>query len=124
MTDDSTDGAGDAPTVRSATLSAREDCPDAAIETRDDTVVCRGHVRGRDGAAMAALDGATYDAEADELRVVVVAETDPDAGPMSIQAIVDLGYEVAVELDGGLPESVTLVEDDADGRREALTASL
>ncbi|MDS0296282.1 hypothetical protein [Halogeometricum luteum] len=124
MTDNSTDGAGDAPTVRSATLSAREDRPDATIESHDDTVVCRGHVRGRDGAAMAALGGATYDAEADELRVVVVTERDPDAGPMSIQAIAELGYDVAVEFAGGLPGTVTLVEDDADGRREAFVASL
>ncbi|ELZ29868.1 hypothetical protein C474_12566 [Halogeometricum pallidum JCM 14848] len=124
MTDDTTDNADEAPTVRSAALSALEGSPEAAIETRDDAVVCRGCVRGRNGSVMAALDDATYDSKTDELRVVVATETDPDAGPMSIQAVVDLGYEVAVEFAGGLPGSVTLVEDDADGRREALTASL
>ena len=73
---------------------------------------------------MAALDGVTYDSEADELRVVVTTETDPEAGPLSIQALVDLGYDVTIELDGNLPESVTLVEDDVDGRRQALSESL
>lgn len=124
MTDDSTDSANEPPTVRSATLSALEDCPEAAVETLDGGVVCRGCVRGRSGSVMAALGDATYDPEADELRVTVATEADPAAGPMSIQAIVNLGYEVTVEFAGGLPGAVTLVEDDADGRREALTASL
>lgn len=124
MTDDSTDRAGGTPAVRSATLSAIEGCPEPAVETRDGAVVCLGCVRGRNGSVVAALDDATYDPAADELRIVVTTEADPEAGPMSIQALVNLGYEVTIESAGGLPGAVTLVEDDADGRREALTASL
>lgn len=119
-TDDPTDGGSDgAPVVRSASLSARDACPEASIEADGGTVVCRGCVRGRNGCTVAVLEGATYDADAGELRVVVATEEDRDDGMMCTQAIVNLGYEVTVELDGGRPETVVLVEDDVDGRREA-----
>jgi hypothetical protein len=122
--DEPDDAGGPAPTVRSASLSAVDACPEASVRADGDEVVCRGCVRGRNGCTVAVLDGAAYDPGADELRVVVATEEHREEGAMCTQAIVRLGYEVTVALDEGLPGTVTLLEADVDGSREVLTASL
>jgi hypothetical protein len=122
--DETEDAERPAPTVRAASLSAVDACPEASVRADGDAVVCRGCVRGKNGCTVAVLDGASYDPAADELRVVVATEEDREEGVMCTQAIVRLGYEVTVAFDDGLPRTVTLVEADVDGSREVLTASL
>ncbi|WP_363467690.1 hypothetical protein [Halogeometricum borinquense] len=123
-TDEHTDGGGGTPAVHDTSLSALDSCPEVALNVDDDTVVCRGCVRGKNACTIAVLDEATYDADADELRVVVATEEDREEGTMCAQVIQELGYEVSVTFDGGLPGTVTLVEDDVDGQNEALSESL
>jgi hypothetical protein len=67
-----------------------------------------------------ALEAATYDPDADRLRVVV--ETVKD-GEMCTQQIVYRGYVARVTFEGGPPGTVEVVHASMDGRRTAATTS-
>jgi hypothetical protein len=118
--------AGTAPTVADSTLRAVDDCPDEATVAFDEgasAVAVGGCVTGRNGCAEPSMAGATYDADADRLRVVVTTVDDADEGTVCTQALTPRGYEATVTFDGGLPGSVVVVHDDAEGRREVAAAT-
>ncbi|SFR35688.1 hypothetical protein [Halogeometricum limi] len=123
-TETRTDG-GQTLSVESTSLSSLDDCPEVSIASEgDSSVVCRGCVRGKNGCTVAKLGDVSYDADTDELRVLVVTEEERGEDQMCTQALVDLGYEVRVELDGGLPTTVALRHDDVDGEQDVATQSL
>ncbi len=109
------------PSITSRSLEPREDCPDpgsASISTDDTSVVVEGCITGRNGCMVAALESATYDTEADELSVRVVTEDESDTDEMCTQQIVNRGYRVTVEFDGGLPGTTTVTHNGMDGERQ------
>jgi hypothetical protein len=110
------------PSITSRSLDPRDDCGEAgnaSISTDGTSVVVEGCITGRNGCMVAALESATYDAEADELTVRVVTEDESGTDEMCTQQIVHRGYRVTVAFGGGLPGTTTVIHDGMDGERQA-----
>jgi hypothetical protein len=113
------------PSVTARSLEPREECDragSATISTEGATVTVDGCIVGKNGCMAAALESATYDADADELSIRVVTRDDSDGDRMCTQQIVHRGYRVTVEFDGGMPATTTVVHDGAEGERQAAQA--
>ena len=109
------------PTITGRSLEPREDCSEpgsATISTDGTTVTVEGCIVGRNGCMVASLASATYDAEADELAVRVATRDDADTDELCTQQLVERGYTVSVQFDGGLPGTTTVTHDGADGERQ------
>ena len=91
----------------------------AAVEFGDTGVTVTGGVGTPNPCYEAALGEPSYDADADELTVTV-AVTATDA--ICQQCLGVLGYEAAVEFDGGLPGAVT-VRHERDGETTTVTTA-
>lgn len=80
----------------------------ATVAVGDGSVSVTGTTSETSACYTATLESATYDAAADELRVVVAAvvrdETDACA-----QCLTEIEYEAGVAVDGGLPGRVVVV---------------
>jgi hypothetical protein len=110
-----------APSITSRSFEPRDDCKEsgsASISADGTSVVVEGCITGRNGCMVAALESATYDAEADELFVRVVTEDESDTDEICTQQIVHRGYRVTVAFDGGLPGTTTVIHDGMDGERQ------
>ena len=95
---------------------------EASIEFVTDGVHVEGTVLGETGCHGVEL-ASTATTDEGALRVVVAAVDDAGSTEMCTQALTDIGYEVDAEFAEGLPESVTVVHDDADGREVVATDS-
>ncbi|WP_284012093.1 hypothetical protein [Halobaculum litoreum] len=127
-TDTDTPGSGDggtAPAIVDRSFERTGDAADAgdraSVTFGDSSVTCTGVIRGRNGCMQAALGGATYEADADELRVRVT--TVREGGDSCTQQIVNRGYEATVTFEGGLPGRVVVVHESMDGVRTAAEAT-
>lgn len=112
------------PRITVSSLDPRENCGErgaATIAVEEMTVVVDGCIVGKDGCQRPALDSATYDAEADELRVRVTTEKPSDAEACT-QQLVDLPYTVTVSFENGLPGTTTVVHDGVDGEKQVAQA--
>ncbi|WP_049979901.1 hypothetical protein [Halolamina rubra] len=110
-----------APTITARSLEPREECPEpgsASIAAEGSTVTVEGCIVGKNGCMVASLASATYDAEADELAVRVATRDDTDEDEMCTQQLVERGYTVTVEFDGGLPGTTTVTHDGVDGEQQ------
>ena len=105
--------------VRVESFTETERCASsgvAAVSVDDADVVVRGCVRGANGCAAPALSAAAYDAGANALTVIVGTDARGDADACT-RVRTHLGYRVRVVVEG-LPDTVSVVHDDAGGHRE------
>jgi hypothetical protein len=72
---------------------------------------------------VAVLDDVSYTVAEDLLTVVVAGEVRRDEDEMCTEALLPLGYEARVVMDGTVPGTVRVVHDDVDGRREVTRES-
>ncbi|MFC7097980.1 hypothetical protein [Halobaculum marinum] len=119
------DGESDGPSITDTQFERLGDADESggrgSIRFSDATVTCAGVIQGRNGCMEAALDAATYDASADELRVRVT--TVDEGGDACTQQIVDREYEATVTFEGGLPGRVVLEHEWMDGVYEVAVAT-
>ncbi|MFB6163862.1 MAG: hypothetical protein ABEJ31_01760 [Haloarculaceae archaeon] len=93
-----------------------------AFEPDRDRVAIDGTVSGSDLNTEATLGDVTYDRDAGTLRVVIGTQVhDEDA--VGGQCIADLPYEATLSFDEDLPDEVTVVHDDRQGRHGVASAS-
>ncbi|SFP81252.1 MULTISPECIES: hypothetical protein [Halolamina] len=110
-----------APTIIARSLEPRQDCEQpgsATVSTDGTTVTVDGCIVGKNGCMVASLASATYDADADELGVRVATRDESDEDEMCTQQLVERGYTVTVEFDGGLPGTTTVTHDGVDGEQQ------
>ncbi|WP_144902431.1 hypothetical protein [Halobellus captivus] len=119
-----TETPGDDQTVTpgriSASLTPREECPDpgnGTVSFGNGSISVVGCVVGNNGCNVVRLQETDYEAETGEVTVVVAAVEERAEDEACTEALVNLGYEVAVETDGTAVTSVRVVHDDVDGRR-------
>ena len=93
---------------------------DVAVDA--DELHIDGTVTGETGCHVPAVETATV--EGDELRLVVTAVSDAAPDQLCTLALTEVGYEVDVGFTGDLPEAVTVVHDDAAGRKTVRTEPL
>ncbi|WP_318567210.1 hypothetical protein [Salinigranum marinum] len=106
-------------TETSLVSTGRCDSPGTATVRFDDAgVTVTGCAHGRNGCAVAVLDDVSYTPEGDLLTVVVASVVERDPDQACTEALLPLGYEVRVAMDGMVPGVVRVVHDDVDGRRE------
>jgi len=94
----------------------------ASIEFATAAVHVAGTVVGETGCHGVELASTTTIDEG-AFRIVVAAVDDADPDELCTQAMTDIGYEVDASFADGLPESVAVVHDDADGREVVATES-
>jgi hypothetical protein len=124
-TDDGSGGSGTATRSRfvetSLTGTGRCEQPGtASVRFGADGVTVTGCARGPNGCAVPALADASYTPDGGLLTVVVASRVERHGDVGCTQALVPLGYEVRVVMDGTVPEAVSVVHDDVDGRREVV----
>lgn len=119
-----TDTPGDDETVTpgqiSASLTPREECQEpgeATVSFEGESISVVGCVVGNNGCNVVRLQDTGYDADSEEVSVVVAAVEEREEDEACTEALVNLGYEVAVDVDGTAVTSVRVVHDDVDGRR-------
>ncbi|KPN32250.1 hypothetical protein SY89_03018 [Halolamina pelagica] len=109
------------PTITARSLEPRQDCEEpgsATIAAAGATVTVDGCIVGKNGCMVASLVSATYDADADELAVRVATRDESDEDEACTQQLVNRGYTVTVEFDGGLPGTTTVTHDGVDGEQQ------
>ena len=94
---------------------------EAVIEFTSDAVHVDGTVLGETGCHGVALADATV--TDDRFRMVVAAVDDSDPEELCTQALTEVGYAVDATFVDGVPGSVTVVHDDADGHAVVATDS-
>lgn len=112
------------PRITDRSFERRENCDEsgaATIAVEGTAVVVEGCIVGKDGCQRPMLDRASYDADADELRVRVATETASDAD-VCTQQLVDLPYTATVTFENGLPGTTTVVHDGVDGETQVARA--
>jgi hypothetical protein len=124
-TDDGSDGSGTAtqPRFVETSLTDTGQCESpgtASVRFGGDGVTVTGCAHGPNGCAVPALADVSYDPANDLVTVVVASEVERRGDVGCTQALVPLGYEVRVVMDGAVPEAVSVVHDDVDGRREVV----
>ena len=105
--------------VRVESFTETERCASsgvAAVSIADADVVVRGCVRGANGCVAPALSAAAYDDGANALTVIVGTDARGDAEACT-QVRTRLGYRARVAV-GSLPDTVSVVHDDAGGHRK------
>jgi len=110
------------PDLRSADLVEidPESVDETTVSFAPDTVHVTGTVVGETGCHGVEVGDAAVDDEG-EFRVVVAAVDESEPGTMCTQALTTVGYELDATFDDGVPESVTVMHDDAHGRGAAVT---
>ncbi|WP_152040017.1 hypothetical protein [Salinigranum salinum] len=119
-------GGGTHPRFTETSLTSTGRCENpgtASVQFDDAGVTVTGCAHGRNGCAVAVLDDVSYAVEEDLLTVVVASEVERGEDEMCTEALLPLGYEVRVEMDGMVPPNVRVVHDDVDGRREVARTS-
>ena len=116
------------PDLRSAGLAevdgepAASDAPtdgEASIAFAPDEVAVAAAVVGETGCHGAKIADATVDDEGGFRVVAAVDRSAPDR--LCTQSLTAVGYELEARSDGGVPESVTVVHDDARGPETVAT---
>ena len=93
---------------------------EAAVEFAPDEVAVAGTIVGESGCHEAEIaDVAVDDEGAFHVVVAAVDRSAPDR--LCTQSLTPVGYELAARFDGGVPEAVTVVHDDAGGRETVAT---
>ena len=82
----------------------------ASVSREGTTVTVEGSIVASDGCQTAVLGGATYDADAGELRVTV--KTEAETAGDCVQCLVRIDYVAELTFEGGLPEQVVVVHKD------------
>ena len=95
----------------------------AAIGFDDEGVTVTGCAHGRNGCAVPVLADVSYAVEEDLLTVVVASEVRRDEDEACTEALLPLGYEARVVMDGMVPGNARVLHDDVDGRREVARSS-
>lgn len=98
-----------------------ETAGEAVIEFATDAVHVEGTVLGETGCHGVALADTTV--TDDGFRMVVTAVDDSGPEELCTQALTEVGYAVDVAFIDGVPGSVTVVHDDADGHAVIATDS-
>lgn len=114
-------GGGTHPRFTETSLTSTGQCDSpgtAAIDFDDAGVTVIGCAHGRNGCAVPVLGDVSYGVEENLLTVVVASEVERSEDEMCTEALLPLGYEARVEMDGMVPSNVRVVHDDVDGRRE------
>lgn len=95
--------------AESAECASSEDPGSASVSREGTRVIVEGSIRGSDGCQTATLAAATYDADADELRVAI--ETETGASGACVQCLVRIDYAADLDFEGGLPGDVVVVHE-------------
>jgi hypothetical protein len=125
-TDTDDGGGGTHPRFTETSLTSTGRCDShgtASIGFDDDGVTITGCARGRNGCAVPVLADVSYAASEDTLTVVVASEVERDEDELCTEALLPLGYEARVVMDGTVPTHVRVIHDDVDGRRDVARAS-
>jgi len=93
---------------------------EAAVAFAPDEVAVAGTVVGETGCHGAAIADVTVDDEG-AFRVVVAAVDRSEPNRLCTQSLTAVGYELEAQFDGGVPETVAVVHDDARGRETVAT---
>jgi len=115
------------PSLVESEFRAVDRCPapgEADVDVGTRTVTVRGCVVGADGCTVATLDAVLFDTTAQALTAVVTTADRSGDGESCTQALVERGYRVRATFEGGLPDAVTVVHEDVDGRRTVTERSL
>lgn len=122
-----TDGgtSGTHPRFTESSLTALDECPspgEASIAFENEGVTVTGCVVGKNGCTVPMLENVSYDGEAETVTLVVAAVEERDEDEACTEALVELGYEARVALDGTVPATAVVVHDDVNGKREVARA--
>ncbi|WP_123623866.1 hypothetical protein [Halorubrum sp. CSM-61] len=93
---------------------------EAVIDFAPDEVAVAGTVVGETGCHGAEIADATVD-DGGTFRVVVAAVDRSAPDRLCTQSLTAVDYELAARFDGGVPETVAVVHDDARGRETVVT---
>ncbi|SFF87351.1 hypothetical protein SAMN04488063_0610 [Halopelagius inordinatus] len=118
---DAAGGTGTHPRFTETSLTRRDECPspgEASVTFDDEGVTATGCIVGKNGCTVPSLEDVSYVGEKDLVTLVVAAVEERDEDEACTEALVNLGYEARVELDGTVPAAAAVVHDDVDGRRE------
>jgi hypothetical protein len=118
-------GGGTHPRFTETSLTSTGQCESpgtAAVDFSDEAVTVTGCAHGRNGCAVPVLGDVSYAPDGDLLTVVVASEVERGEDEMCTEALLPLGYEARVAMDGMVPGVVSVVHDDVDGRREVARA--
>ncbi|WP_253737810.1 hypothetical protein [Halohasta salina] len=123
MTEDVPTDVIDSDRITAARLMTTGECEASGTAAVDfgTRVIVTGCLTGHNGCAEPVVE-AVSDIEGG-LRVVVGEEDRSDPGTACTQALVQRGYELALEFEGDLPAAVEVVHDDAMGRETVVTDS-
>lgn len=122
---DAAGGSGTHPRFTETSLTRLEECPspgEASVAFDDEGVTVTGCIVGKNGCTVPSLEDVSYDGEKELVTLVVAAVEERDEDEACTEALVNLGYEARVELDGTVPAAAAVVHDDVDGRREVARA--
>lgn len=103
------------PTLTETTLvEAGAAVEDAAVSFEPDTVHVSGTVTGKTGCHSATIDDATVNDDG-TFHLVIGTTDDTTPDQLCTQALTEIGYELDATFDDGVPQTVTVVHDDAHG---------
>lgn len=89
---------------------------EATVTTDGTTVTVEGIIQGNNGCKTAQLTSATYDSDADELRVNVAISTKEDANQRTCtQALVNISYRTTVTFTEQTPARVVVTHNEGNG---------
>jgi hypothetical protein len=118
-----------APTIVDRQLSvADRSCgtvtDEGTIAIENGRVVAGGTITGSDACTTAVLDEATYDRDANRLRIVVATETERKTGAVCAQCLTEIDYEATVGFEGAVPATVVLVHRGTAGETRVETVGV
>ncbi|AUV80638.1 hypothetical protein C2R22_02350 [Salinigranum rubrum] len=116
-------GGGTHPRFTETSLTSTGQCErpgTASVAFGDEAVTVTGCAHGRNGCAVPVLADVSYTPAEDHLTVVIASEVRRDEDEACTEALLPLGYEARVVMDGAVPGTVSVVHDDVDGRREVV----
>ena len=118
-----------APTIVDRQLSvADRSCgtvtDEGTITIENGRVVAGGTITGSDACTTAVLDEATYDRDANRLRIVVATETERKTGAVCAQCLTEIDYEATVGFEGAVPATVVLVHRGTAGETRVETVGV
>jgi hypothetical protein len=119
--DGSAGGGGTHPRFTETSLTSTGQCENtgtASVDFGDEAVTITGCAYGRNGCAVPVFADVSYAPDGDLLTVVVASEVERRGDVGCTEALLPLGYEARVAMDGMVPGVVRVVHDDVDGRRE------
>ncbi|PSQ20344.1 hypothetical protein BRD06_12505 [Halobacteriales archaeon QS_9_67_15] len=108
-------------TVTDSGCGERMNDASVAFDEASETVTVTGTIWGNNACYTAVLSGVALDDGT--LTVVVASESDAGTDEACAQCITEIGYEVTVTLDGGLPDEVAVVHDTGDEKTRVTSTS-